>query len=80
MKRTVLSLCLLLALACAPSASAAVGDQLMRNANLDAGGSSPAFWTTSTWGDHQPTFTWSTDAPHSGTHSVKDRGERARRR
>ena len=32
MKRTVFSLCLLLLLACAPSASAAVGDQLMRNA------------------------------------------------
>ena len=71
MKRTVSSLCLLLALACAPSASGAVGDQLMRNANLDAGGSSPAFWTTSTWGDHHPAFSWSTDAPHSGTRSAR---------
>jgi hypothetical protein len=48
-----------------------MGDQLMRNANLDAGGSSPAFWTTSTWGGHQSAFTWSTDAPHSGTRSLR---------
>jgi peptidoglycan/xylan/chitin deacetylase (PgdA/CDA1 family) len=67
----VLSVCLLLALACAPSASPAMGDQLMRNANVDAGGSSPAFWTTSTWGDHQPAFTWSTDSPHSGSGSLR---------
>lgn len=71
MKRTVFSLCLLLLLACAPSASATVGDQLLRNGDLDAGGSSPAFWTTSTWGNQKPTFTWSTDAPHSGTHSAR---------
>ncbi len=36
MKRTVFSLCLLLLLAFAPSASAAVGDQLLRNRGLEA--------------------------------------------
>jgi peptidoglycan/xylan/chitin deacetylase (PgdA/CDA1 family) len=71
MKRIVFSLCLLLLLVGAPSASAAVGDQLLRNGNLDAAGSTPAFWTTSTWGTSTTKFTWSTDAPHSGDRSAK---------
>jgi len=71
MKRAVFSLCLMLLLASAPSASAAVGDQLLRNGDLDAGGSSPALWSQSTWGNNRSAFTWSTDAPHSGTHSAR---------
>jgi peptidoglycan/xylan/chitin deacetylase (PgdA/CDA1 family) len=71
MTRTVLSLCLLLLLASAPSASAAVGDELVRNGGLEAGGNSPDSWSKSTWGTHEPTFAWSTNAPHSGNRSAR---------
>lgn len=77
MKRAVFALCLLLVLVGAPSASAAVGDQLLFNRGLEAGTDSantaPAGWSPFWWATDQinrSTFTWSTDA-HTGMRSAR---------
>lgn len=77
MKRHVLSLCLLLLAAGAPSAaSAAVGDQLLLNRDLEVADDTnlaPIGWTPSWWatdGIDRSTFTWSTDA-HGGAHAAR---------
>jgi hypothetical protein len=77
MKRAIFALCLVLVLVGAPSASAAVGDQLLFNRGLEAGtdraNTAPAGWSPSWWATDQinrSTFTWSTDA-HTGMRSAR---------
>jgi peptidoglycan/xylan/chitin deacetylase (PgdA/CDA1 family) len=77
MKRIVFSLCMVLMLACAPSASADVGDQLLFNRGLEAAtdttNTAPAGWSPFWWATdevNRSTFTWSSDA-HTGEHSAK---------
>jgi peptidoglycan/xylan/chitin deacetylase (PgdA/CDA1 family) len=73
---TSLALALALSAVGAPAASAAVGDELLANPGVEAAqAEGPAFWTTSTWGNTDPSpnvvsFSWPNDA-HGGAHSVR---------
>ncbi|MGZ4178490.1 MAG: polysaccharide deacetylase family protein [Solirubrobacteraceae bacterium] len=73
---TGLALALALCLAGAPTSTAAVGDELLANPGVEAAqAEGPAFWSSSTWANTDPTpnvvsFSWRS-AAHSGAHSVR---------
>jgi peptidoglycan/xylan/chitin deacetylase (PgdA/CDA1 family) len=75
---TIVALLIALGANAIPTASAAIGDELLTNPGLeapDSSGTAPAFWSASTWGNpgfpaSTVTFTWPADA-HGGAHSAR---------